>query len=73
MLDFARDGFDGFGSRPSPSQLPISRFYSASLVDDARDGTYDIRAEFNNCEPDCASGPHRYELFRWDGHDYRPA
>jgi hypothetical protein len=43
------------------------RFYSASLVDEDGDGTYEVRSEFNTCNPNCAAANYVNTTYRWDG------
>lgn len=46
------------------------RFYSASLVDQESDGTFEISQISNDCDPSCGAGTSTATIFHWNGSDY---
>jgi hypothetical protein len=72
VLEPVTDGFKDFGSLP-PVDGYNARFYYAEVADGEGDGTAEIVATSNDCEPSCAMGSITSTPFRWDGTDYTEA
>jgi hypothetical protein len=63
------DGFNDFETLP-PSDGYNTRFYYAETTDPDGDGTYEVQASGNDCEPSCAGGTTTSDLYRWNGSEY---
>ena len=72
VLEPTRDGFEDFGSLPQVDGYE-GRFYYAEVLDGDGDGTAEIVATTNDCEPYCAAGSITSTPLRWTGSDYTEA
>ncbi|MCO8127494.1 hypothetical protein NHL50_09770 [Acidimicrobiia bacterium EGI L10123] len=65
VLAVTDDGFEDYGTLPSPDYTASSHYY-AYTVDVDGDGTYEIEQHTNTCQPTCAGGFISQTLYRFD-------
>jgi hypothetical protein len=69
VLRPTKQGFDDLGTLPSLAEY-AARFSYADVVDVDGDGTFEIKANENNCEPSCADAEITSTMYAWDGTRY---
>lgn len=69
VLRPTKQGFDDLGTLPSLAEY-AAKFYYADVVDVEGDGTFEIKANHNNCDPSCAEAEIMSTMYAWDGTRY---